>query len=243
MANNNIPITPDFHRKYLHVIKMLERRGYTVEQAFLRDLETVVDANMTLDELREQFQSLEEIVLYFEWNLLIGEERETSLLKLVYLRLTEGAKEILESQIEEHIREVESSARLERLLLIAGAPLHRAAKRKVDLFNLADNPIKTQQLTEVFSLDEFAFDRLAHRWVPKYDQLGDRDLASVLRLIQVPPDVDNKLALFPVMMRSDPIARYFGIKPGKEKAVVRLRRQYPVPRVSYRVVTEDYEVD
>lgn len=250
MTTIPIPISKLFYSRFKNIITMLDKRGYDVTNPVLyRDNETIVDEFNDYEELSSYFRSLEEIDLIFESNVWIV-NGASSRLRLVYVRELEDSKggDITQDQLAEIIAEMEQDDTIERTIMVSYAGISSAADKKMKLFNSTVNELKEEQRIEYFHVEWFAIDRLVHRWVPQYTLLTDNEIQKLLRQIQAPPEVKNKLALFPTMSERDAIALYFGIKPKAATAehitgkVFKIKRTYPVPRVSYRLVVEEYEI-
>lgn len=246
----SLPITKEFYTRFKNVVKMLQIRGYDVEEAVkYEDEEVKVEGISSFDGMTDTYASLEEIDLIFVHQAWII-RGESSKLRLVYLReLEESAnKGINENQLASIIADMDKDELLERTIIISHVPISNGADKRLKIYNSTPNDEKEEQRIEFFDIEWFTIDRLKHRWVPEYVLLTDREIEKLLRTIQASKEVKNKLALFPTMRESDPIALYYGIKPkaatpdnitGK---VFKIKIKYPTPTIQYRLVVENYEV-
>ena len=82
---------------------------------------------------------------------------------------------------------------------------------------------------EAFRLLELAIDLIQHRYVPKHTLLTPEQKAEVLRTYE------SNEELYPKLLKNDPCARYYGMKPGDMVKVERYYENYG-EYVIYRMV-------
>ncbi|KAF7683440.1 DNA-directed RNA polymerases II and IV subunit 5A [Astathelohania contejeani] len=93
------------------------------------------------------------------------------------------------------------------------------------------NELSTNFTVEIFKEDELLFNITTHELVPKHTILGNEEKENMMRSMRV------KEYQLPKILKSDPVARYFGAKVGDVFKIER-RSNSGVKSLYYRIVID-----
>ena len=149
-------------------------------------------------------------------NTYIKEDQITQIF-VYFPEVEEGTKKTSKSQITEIFTKIENEGQL-KACIITEYPLSSDLKSK-----LTDKKLPTEQF-EFFLYEELAFNPTKTRWNPKFELITDpnakrrvsreSELLKTITNEEGIPKIAENLYLLPTTSEQDPIARYYGAKPG-----------------------------
>lgn len=201
-------------------LKMVERRGYNIDRE-RNLLKTKLDdfLHSYITYAKENRRSLRSVLTQ------IYQNEEGKKIYVYYADASPDSKQLGVKGIEPAI-DFMNKEKIHDMIIITAKQLSSSADKKLESL-VAYN-------IQIFTEDEMGFDPTEHFLVPKHIPLTDEQQRSFLN--------DNGLLIdnIPVILSSDVIARYYGLRAGR---IVRIERENMFPTmitksVSYKQIKD-----
>jgi len=185
--------------------------NHTIETALYHVCEMLEERHEDTAEMRNELDAME------DWGVYLGKlmQHETDK-TIIYTALSKTILKTLTAKTESSYFDIEeSSAKKHFMLIVSDAKMLTAANNQ--LFQQLDKQLHGQGGgLQIFTLKELQYNPSKHVLVPKHEKVAEGDIKDILSKYQV-----KTKAQLPVIMKTDMMARWLGLKHGD---IVRITR-------------------
>jgi len=188
-----------------HLLEMLEDRGYNVEH--LKNFTPDDIKEIMLNHITGKFTTIPEIGpldIFVEKN--IGMSNAETVYVKYRLDMKFKGTASLVTQINDIYDKILTPKDTLIILNVQRVLMKIGVKDKVDEQFVNDFYIRKNYFVQIFGLENFKFNVSRHQFVPKHTILSKEEEDEVLQKYNL---TKNKL---PKILKSDPVARYYGMK-------------------------------
>lgn len=167
-------------------------------------LEMLEDRGVQTQSLRKMFEDDDVLNHFASW---VSDDSTTCVMFCLSKGLAVDARDAIE-------REINNDLPRNYIVIVS----EKISSGSANNFESLDQRLREKKggMVQVFTLKELQFNPSRHTLVPKHVKLNEEEVLKVLELYQL-----KSKAQLPLIMRSDPMARYLGLK---QQDVVRIHR-------------------